>query len=147
MLAYALGLLAFLRSTQGYGATRRALSVVFCITWMEACARVWPAHVNLLRGAAMLAAEGDLMGSQLDGAWSLLVPYVGYVAALLVPSLLAVVTPHMTFNSTVPYMSTLVMASIGYVSALVADSQCVVAASACVESIGLVALSVLLGID
>lgn len=147
MFAYALGLLILLRSAQKYGPVRRVLSVVLCIVWMEACIRVWPTHLHLLRGVAILAAEADLMGSQLDGTWSIAVPFAGHALSLLTPFALTVLKPETTFTSTLPFVACIFMSSLGYTGALIVDSQDILPWAVGIECSGSIALYLILGIN
>jgi len=147
MFAYALALLAYLRSTQEFGATRRVLSVIYSITWMEACIRVWPAHTQLLRAVAVMAAESDLMGMHLDGVWSILVPMLGCTIHLSVPYVIVICAPDLPVPMVFVYLFFLASTCAGYGFAHSADTKCTLALFASMESVGLFAFAMLLGIN
>lgn len=147
MLAYALALLSYLRATQKYDATRRVLCVIHCITWMEACLRRWPEHTSTLRAVAVLAAEGDLMGSQLDGVWAMVVPLCGCWALYFVPYCFVMYGQDVGLSFILYRLTALFAACGGYGASLAADTQCGCVAAALVEAVGVFCLATLLGLD
>lgn len=147
MIAYALALLAYLRASQNYGATRRVLCVVHCIVWMEACIHRWPQHVSTLRAVAILAAEGDLMGAQLDGVWATVAPMTGCMAMYFVPYCFVMYGRDAGVEFILYRLFALLAACCGYVGALAADTHCGCIAAALTEAVGVFCLATLLGLE
>lgn len=138
MIAFALALLALLRGTEPYGSKRRILSVLFCVCWMEVALRRWPEHKRILHAAAMLAAQGDLLGAQLGAAWGILVPVVSNWMLYFVPFYFAAhaLGGHPSLVDVFVRVAPLAMATVGYGVTHAADTRRGMYAGALLDAAG-----------